>query len=191
MPSRLVRYGEIEKPLASLLAKADFHLVLPFVFSKFINWAQNRFLVHSPKTEHHEGKSERVVPLFPELRAELDRHFLSDETEGNEFVIQGYQGKKWDLYYQFDKIKKLAGLETLISPFVNMRRSRSNEVRRRWGQVLESLWIGHSERVAKEHYALVSDEEFAEAAEENLDRRTHVKSHVIGCPVVSDTVDFH
>jgi len=42
--------------------------------------------------------------------------------------------------------------------------SRSNEVRKRWGQMLESLWIGHSERVMKDHYALVSDEEFAEAA---------------------------
>ena len=30
--------------------------------------------------------------------------------------------------------------------------------------MLESLWIGHSERVMKDHYALVSDDEFAEAA---------------------------
>ena len=42
--------------------------------------------------------------------------------------------------------------------------SRSNEGCKRWGQVLESLWIGHSERVMKDHYALVSDDEFAEAA---------------------------
>jgi len=47
--------------------------------------------------------------------------------------------------------------------------SRSNEVRKRWGQMLESLWIGHSERVMKDHYALVSDEEFAEAAKAELE----------------------
>ena len=56
-----------------------------------IHWAEKRFLVRSPKTEHHEGRKERVVPLFPELRTELERHFSLDETKENEFVIEHYQ----------------------------------------------------------------------------------------------------
>jgi integrase len=130
-----------------------------------VNWAENRFLVHSPKTEHHEGHQKRLVPLFPELRAELERHFSLVETKGNEFVIEHYQNTAWQLRCPFQVIARRAGLGTIIRPFDNMRMSRSNEVRRRWGPVLESLWIGHSERVMKDHYALVSDEEFAEAAE--------------------------
>jgi len=129
-----------------------------------VNWAENRFLVHSPKTEHHEGHQKRLVPLFPELRAELERHFSLVETKGNEFVIEHYQNTAWQLRCPFQVIARRAGLGTIIRPFDNMRMSRSNEVRRRWGPVLESLWIGHSERVMKDHYALVSDEEFAEAA---------------------------
>jgi len=33
-----------------------------------------------------------------------------------------------------------------------MRMSRSNEVDREFGSIKESLWIGHSERVKKDHY---------------------------------------
>ena len=69
-----------------------------------INWSENRFLVHSPKTEHHEGKQERLVPLFPELREELKRHFSLDGTEGNEFVIQDLQGTAWSLLSRFKRL---------------------------------------------------------------------------------------
>ena len=133
-----------------------------------VNWTEKRFLVRSPKTERHEGHRERLVPLFPELRAELERHFSLDETEGNEFVIERYQNTAWNLHCQFQAIAKRAELGTIIRPFDNMRMSRSNEVRAKWGELKESLWIGHSEKVMKDHYALVSDEEFAEAAEASL-----------------------
>jgi hypothetical protein len=61
-----------------------------------INWAENRFLVRASKTERYARHRERVVPLFPVLRAELDRHFFSlDETEENEFVIERFQRTSW------------------------------------------------------------------------------------------------
>lgn len=40
-----------------------------------IDWANDRFLVQSPKTEHIEGHETRLVPLFPEV-AELLRERL-------------------------------------------------------------------------------------------------------------------
>jgi integrase len=36
-----------------------------------INWAEDRMTVHAPKTEHHEGKESRLVPIFPEVRGPL------------------------------------------------------------------------------------------------------------------------
>ncbi|NNM87070.1 MAG: transposase [Phycisphaerae bacterium] len=36
-----------------------------------VNWDTNTLLVHSPKTEHHEGQASRTIPLFPELRQVL------------------------------------------------------------------------------------------------------------------------
>lgn len=36
------------------------------------NWERLTIVIRSPKTEHHVGKSERVMPLFPELRPYLE-----------------------------------------------------------------------------------------------------------------------
>ena len=100
-----------------------------------VHWTENRFLVHSPKTERHEGHRERLVPLFPELRTELERHYSLDETKGNEFVIQGLQNSCWNLHPAFQAIAKRAGLGKIIRPFDNMRMSRSNEVDREFGSI--------------------------------------------------------
>ena len=37
-----------------------------------VDWERGRITVRSPKTEHHEGQGERVIPLFPELRPYLE-----------------------------------------------------------------------------------------------------------------------
>jgi integrase len=128
-----------------------------------IDWAKNQFLVRSPKTEHHENHRQRIVPLFAELRKELKQHL--DESGDNEFVIQGYQGTSWGLRQVFDTIACNAGLE-IIWPFVNMRRSRSNEVLRKFGPVKESLWIGHSMETMKKHYFQLEEGDFTEACAE-------------------------
>jgi hypothetical protein len=62
------------------------------------------------------------------------------------------------------KIAAISGLGIIVRPFDNMRMSRSNEVLNRWGQAKESLWIGHSAKVMKDHYLCLSDEDFSEAA---------------------------
>jgi integrase len=130
-----------------------------------IRWAENRFLVRSPKTEHHEGHRERLVPLFPELRTELERHFSLVETKGSEFIVEHYQNSAWNMHDKFQIIVRRAGLETIVRPFDNMRMSRSNEVCERFGSAKENLWIGHSEMIRRKHYkGELSDEAFAEAA---------------------------
>jgi integrase len=129
-----------------------------------INWAENRFLVQALKTERYVLHRERIVPLFQELRVELDRHFSQVKSEGNEFVIQGLQGTSWQLMHHFRRISKKAGLGIIVRPFDNMRMSRSNEVLNRWGQAKESLWIGHSARVMRDHYLTLSDGDFSDAA---------------------------
>ena len=110
--------------------------------------------------------SKRIVPLFPELRSELEKLFSAVESNGNEFVIQGYQRTSWVLYVPFQEIADSAGLGKIVSPFVNMRRSRSNEILRKYGSQLESLWIGHSEKVMEDHYFEVDDEDFLKAVGE-------------------------
>jgi integrase len=145
-----------------------------------VNWEQNRFRVRSSKTERHERHRERIVPLFPELRVELDRHFFSlDETEDNEFVIEQYRRSSWNLGTPFQLIAQRAGLGTIKRPFDNMRMSRSNEVANRWGGAKESLWIGHSAKVMLDHYLRLSDEDFSEAAGGTDVQEPHAKTHAI------------
>jgi len=139
-----------------------------------IDWEKNWFTVWSPKTEHHEGKDKRVVPLFHELQTELKQHFSLDETKGNEFVIQGLQGTAWCLHEPFQKIARNAGLGTIDRPFDSLRTTRSHEVWERWGAAKENAWIGHSEAIRKKHYkGQFSDEAFAEAAGVVLNNEKH------------------
>jgi integrase len=143
-----------------------------------INWEQNRFVVRPTKTKRYEKHRERIGPLFAELWKELDRHFLLDETAGNEFVIQSYQGTSWKHHRLFQKIANNAGLGEIQRPFDNMRMSRSNEVLNAWGEAKESLWIGHSVQVMKNHYLCVSDDDFAKAAGVGLaDNNFHAVFH--------------
>ena len=37
-----------------------------------IDFKRGRMTVRSPKTEHHDGKESRTVPIFPELRPYLE-----------------------------------------------------------------------------------------------------------------------
>ena len=53
-----------------------------------VDWTRDRFLVHSPKTERFVNHATRLVPLFDELRIELESHF-SDNL--NEFVVQSFE----------------------------------------------------------------------------------------------------
>jgi integrase len=145
-----------------------------------IDWEQHRFLVRSPKTERHARHRERVVPLFPELRKVLNQHFSLEEAGKNAFVIQGFQGTTWQLKHGFEKIVANACLGTIPKPFTNMRKTRSNEVLRDFGEIRESLWIGHSTKVMMDHYFRLSDEDFMEAAGASVESQiSHANPHAI------------
>ena len=130
-----------------------------------VNWEHNGFYVRSPKTEHHEEKEGRWVPLFPELKKELETLFFSPTSEGKEFVINRYRDASQNLRTTFEKIVKRAGLDMFPSPFRNLRMTRSNEIYRKYGAFRESEWMGHSGRVRADHYLMLTDDDFQEASQ--------------------------
>lgn len=133
-----------------------------------INWEGNQFYVRplpSRNPKRKKGKEGRWTPLFPELRDELEKLFLSDESEGTYFVINRYPKRaKTNLGTQFDRIGKRAGLEKFPRPFDNMRASRSTEIDEQFGAYRESLWIGHSIKIARKHYIQIRERDYAKAA---------------------------
>src|SRR6516162_4326268 len=73
-----------------------------------VDWERERFLVRSSKTEHHAGKAERWVPIFPELRPYLEAAFEQAE-DGAVYVFRGRRDTSANLRTRLMKIIRRAG----------------------------------------------------------------------------------
>ena len=125
---------------------------------------KNRIHVFSPKMNPHEHLRNREVPLFPLLLTELDKLRSIPGNEEQEYVINCYsRNGRVNFGLPFNKIAKRAGIGKIVRPFDNMRASRSTEVHREFGSFAESIWLGHSQAIAKECYLMVTDEDYARA----------------------------
>jgi integrase len=160
----LSRYGGLRCPSETLsLTWAD------------VDWDKGRVHVRSPKTEHHEDKASRIIPLFPELRRHLEEAFDQAE-EGTTHVVTRYRnidGEFTNLGSTFVTIVKRAGLVPWPRLFHNLRASRQNELAESFPIHLVCAWIGNSALIAKDHYLHVREEDFAKALQEATHKTTH------------------
>jgi integrase len=99
-----------------------------------IDWERNQIRVISPKTAHHLGKDTRTIPLFPELRSELEAIWTPEATgcivdEKYRQRAMGPHGwRNCNLRTTFEKIVKRAGLTPWPRLFHNLRSSRQTEL---------------------------------------------------------------
>ncbi len=121
-----------------------------------VNWDAGTMLVHSPKTEGHEGQASRIVPLFPELRNVLLESFEAAEP-GEVYVISKYRSAACNLRTQFERIILRAGLKPWPKPWHNMRASRQTELMAAYSLSTACRWLGNSPAVAARHYAMTVD----------------------------------
>jgi len=128
-----------------------------------VNWDQKRILVHSPKTEHHEGKETRLIPLFPELHGPL-MDVLEQSDSKTEYVITRYRKANCNLRTQLERIIGRAGLKSWPRLFQNLRSSRETELAETYPVHVVTAWIGNTPEVAKDHYLQMRDEYFQRAA---------------------------
>jgi integrase len=129
-----------------------------------VNWDRSRMLVHSPKTEHHEGHESRMVPIFPELRPYLMAAFEEAEP-GTEHVITKYRQANINLRTQLHRIIRKAGLTPWPRTFQNLRSTRETELTKSFPLHVVVAWIGNTPKVAQDHYLQVRDEDFEQAAQ--------------------------
>lgn len=126
-----------------------------------VDFKRKRLLVHSPKTERIKGRDTRLIPLFPELRKELDA--LRQEIgsyEIGEYVIQNNRTTNMKMVRQ---TVERAGLKPWDRLIQNLRSSRAIEIYQEYGVIAESEWIGHSETTAKDHYLHLLESDFDRA----------------------------
>ena len=139
-----------------------------------IDWERDRMLVRSPKTEHHEGKGERWVPIFPELKPYLEE--LRSEAEGStRYVITRYRNADQNLRTTFERIIERAGLTKWPKLFQNLRASRATELAAEHPAHVAAAWLGHSTLVAQKHYWQVTDDDFERAIQPS-DERAHFRA---------------
>lgn len=132
-----------------------------------IIWDKKRFVIHSPKTEHIEGKATRTCPLFPELEPYLLEVFAESE-EGQKQVITEYDETNKNPRTTATKIIQNAGLTVWPKLFQNLRSSRETELVERFPIHVVTAWLGNSPDVAHKHYLQTHEEHFKKAVHDSV-----------------------
>lgn len=131
-----------------------------------VDWERGRLRVPSPKTEHHAGRGQRVIPLFPELRQALSE--LWDVTPPGTVHIFRLQSSV-NLRTQFQRILHRAGIQPWPKLWQNLRASRATELAREYPQHVAAAWCGHTVHIADRHYWQVTDADYEKATTEHSD----------------------
>ena len=131
-----------------------------------IDWENGRILVNCRKTKGHEGRETRFTPLFAELRREL-QVWRKEAPSDREFVLKPAVSPKTNLRTGLIKILKKAGIRPWPKLFQNLRSSRATELRDEFPSHVVAAWLGHTVKVADDHYNQVTDEHFRRAAGAN------------------------
>ena len=131
-----------------------------------VDWDKGVFVVHSPKTER-KGKSQRIVPIF-----DLDKPCLKlrpyllaarqEAPEGEDRIFPEIHEKK-SLGSWAEKLWKRAGVAMWEKPFQNMRSSCATDLRDKFPAHLCEAWLGHTGKVADDHYRQVTEDHIAQA----------------------------
>jgi integrase len=132
-----------------------------------ILWDQQKMNVPSPKTEHHAGHEQRMVPIFPELAKLLADRF-EEALPGETLVLPMLVGRT-DAALRGPLLRaiKRAGLTVWPRLWHSMRGTRQTELENEFPSHVVCAWLGNSEAVARAHYLQVTDDHFAKAAAQN------------------------
>ena len=126
--------------------------------------------IHASKTEHHESGGDRMVPIFVELKPLLQEVYDA-APEGSVYVIEQYRGRK-NLGTRLKKIIRRAGLVVWPRAWQNLRASRCTELSSQFPGHVVAAWCGHSERIAKAHYLMVTSDDIRKATTERIRKAT-------------------
>jgi len=125
-----------------------------------INWEKGRLTVLAKKTEHHGGEhAVRVVPICPELRAILADAF-EQAAPGATLVVPMASRKSVNLRTHLERIITKAGHECWPRLFQNLRASCETDWVERYPAHAVAKWLGHSPKVAAEHYLMSREHHF-------------------------------
>ena len=120
-------------------------------------WDSNRLRIDSPKT------GLRFCPTFPELMPILENAF-DDAPDGAVYCVERYRGSEKNLSTMLHRIIESAGCVPWEKTYINLRSTRRTELQEAFPSHVVDRWLGHSSRVAAEHYLQVTNEHWEAGA---------------------------
>ena len=127
-------------------------------------WEESRIRV--PGSKGRQGRKRmRDLPIFVEIEVALKELQAERPNQEGQIVLSYSAGD--NIGTQMSRIIKDAGITDWERPFQNLRSTRATELARR-GVVIQDFcrWLGHSPKVALEHYLQVQTRDFDRAATE-------------------------
>lgn len=118
--------------------------------------------VRSPKTEAHPGRSERWVPLYPELLPYLEEAFDA-APDGAVRIFPGVRPET-NLGQRLERTIIKAGVTAWPKLFQNMRSSRQTELSMTYPITDVCAWMGNTPNVASDHYLQPLEDTFIRAS---------------------------
>lgn len=155
-----------------------------------VDWELGRLSIRSPKTEHHEGGGERIVPLFPEIREHLQAVFDAAPV-GSVNVIGRYR-EGANLNPNLRRIIRRAGLTPWERTWHNLRASRQTELAASYPLHTVCAWIGNTKAVAAGHYLQITDADWTRAMapdQSGADSDARTAQNAAQHPSASDRTD--
>jgi integrase len=127
-------------------------------------WEESRIRV--PGSKGRQGRKRmRDLPIFPEIAVAFKELQAERPNQEGQIVLSYSFGD--NMGTQMARIIEEAGVTDWERPFQNLRSTRATELARR-GVVIQDFcrWLGHSPKVALEHYLQVQTRDFDRAATE-------------------------
>lgn len=135
-----------------------------------VDWDAGRLRIEAVKTEL------RFLPMFPEIRQALEESWEA-APDGSVYCVGRYRGGSANLRTQFMRILASAGITPWPKLFVNLRSTRRTELQEIFPDHVVNKWLGHSGKVAEEHYLQVTEEHWGKAIESRPLAGSLVTSH--------------
>lgn len=129
--------------------------VLPLTWDA-VDWGAEVLKVLKSKT------GPRLVPLFPEMRESLTE-LWGHATEGQPLIFPRNQITNSALSSKLGLACRRAGLALWPRPWKNLRATRESELLEEFPIQVVTDWLGHTPKIALEHYTQVSKEHHARA----------------------------
>lgn len=145
-----------------------------------VRWDENKIVIHATKTEHHDNRGVRIIPMFPELLKPLLELHEAPGSGGAGLFPSTWTTTK-NLRKGLTAIIRRAGLTPWQKPWQNLRSTRETELFEKFPAHIAAYWIGNSVKVAVAAYTQMRDTYYVDAVKKPAVQNPVQQADAKGC----------